>query len=476
MGSASGAVRMSSPPPIRLQLSGNALTPEDDGSQAARWMPGTRVRVRMPTGAPEALHPQHDEEIELALGVRDNAIEMSCELPRLHASLEFEEPGLIVEFARKYLQDLVGILLAAILSGRREDILWLDADRGDRLWCLGLTWTASGGRGAVVRRPRPPEETVEPFIMPDRQIASDLFGHLWDSRGLALPEFFPFRREDRGGVADRLTVKMDPSVSNFYLIPVNLFWREGLGGFRRYSDVGWIVTSRTFLDDSLRLLRLERDMNDVVGFLSHAVVIINTYPEPPGSEVAEACETGMRLVLEVMDCLQDVDFVGKRVSLPCVVNPGENELRQLLLDPCHQYLFADFHVEDGLWQLAGREAEPTSSSFPLDFLKPDSLNHVQLLRVFHCCSVFDPFDLRAGSWIAKRLLDAGAFHVEGSPFFEDFRDYLCSLLKVFCGQKALLFVIYAKCVSRSRDFRGLMDSVSQFMRSQGWPSEPFENT
>lgn len=454
---------------IRFQLLGNSLDSVPGGAKMSDWTPNMRVCVQSPMRDSAPSPSQHSSDMEITFRIRDNTIEMQSQSDSLFVALEFEDPDRIIEFVREHLGEIVGILVAARLSGRSEDILWISPDVDARLWYVGLVWTITGGRGAAVRRHQARRDSIEPFLRPDTQTTGNLFRHLWSSKGLALPGFFPFRIPEPEAIARRLTVRIDPSVSSFYQFPIDLFWRRGLGGFRDYAKVNWIITSKSFFDNSLRLLHLERELNDIARFLQHALVIINTYPDlhtSPG--VPEACSTGMELVSRALRHLQDVSLGSTWVSLRYVYNPDKGELRGLLLDARNQYIFANFHVENDLWLLGGGAENGGGSLFSLDFLIPDSLKHIKLLRLFHCSSVFAPFSLQPTSWITQKLLDAGASFVEGSPFREDLMDYLCSLLKVFYGPGALQMISYAKCVSEGRDFGSIKAAVIEFMENHEW--------
>lgn len=137
------------------------------------------------------------------------------------------------------------------------------------------------------------------------------------------------------------------------------------------------------------------------------------------------------------------------------------------------------YAEMGVWQLSKVERaswDPNlfnnNSSIidPLDDLKGINLSHIRLMRIFHCYSVFDPdYGEPADTHsIVRFLLNAGAKRVEGGMGIEDYFDYLCSLLVLFCAPQGLKLILMGKCFERCIDFNKIMERADNFLKSCNW--------
>ena len=135
----------------------------------------------------------------------------------------------------------------------------------------------------------------------------------------------------------------------------------------------------------------------------------------------------------------------EQYTLRFVIDPGAQEIMELLLDQTTRFVFADFHTVSGKWQLGDYRkngVRPEISLGVVDFSPlQGKLQHVQLLRIFHCNSVF-AFDESsndapgegaqpaAPDTIVRQLLESGAQIVEGGITTESFFEFFYSVIQL----------------------------------------------
>jgi hypothetical protein len=400
--------------------------------------------------------------------------------------IKIERPADWQRFLNSKLLQFVGMITATLVSQGKEDFLWIEHSNEERVWIFGLIWNNHYWEGMLVERKRL-SLGVDYFLTPEdysqnyrRRYASELFRRLNDQQdGLGLPDNFPFCLNGLPSMYSQnrqLTIKVHPSETWFLLFPIDYFCRfKKYGQFSIYKEVEWILTpSKSFIQNSYERDQIRSELQDAENFLAHSIIILNTYPYfNDDSWVKERWIRGTNLVTKILSLVQDVEIGNNKLSLKWYINPEKYELHSQLLNQKTWYLFADFHVKNGVWQLG---KEKTNSEFPLNFLEKDSLKHIRLMRVFHCHSVLDPYNPTGDTSITDLLLNAGALRVEGSIMEEDYLDYLCSLLYLFCHSQGLSPILMGKCLEIGIDFNNLVEEANDFQKFCEWnTTQTFEN-
>ena len=399
-------------------------------------------------------------------------------------TIRTEKPKDWQRFLNSNFLQFVGLITAALVGQKQEDFLWVEQSNNGNVWIFGIVWSNEYWEGMLVERKRLDTLPTDYFLTAERdkkEHATELFLLLKSKEeGLGLPDSFPFCSD--GLILNllrhrQLTIKVHPSELWFLLFPIDHFCRFQYGQFSSYKEVEWIVTSKSFIQNTYERFQIQKELSDIEKLLKHSVVIINTYPYFDSlPEAREKCREGTAFVVEILNHFQDIEFDTEEglevLSLHWYLNPTKDKIFQLLRDDDIWYFFADFHVKNGMWQLGLGPSDSTSIEFSLNSLKEDDLKHIRLMRVFHCHSVFDPYDSTGEASITRLLLDAGALRVEGSMMDEDYFDYLCSLLYLFCHGEGLQFILMGQCLEKGINFSDTLKRVNNFLKSCNWEIIP----
>jgi hypothetical protein len=239
-----------------------------------------------------------------------------------------------------------------------------------------------------------------------------------------------------------LTLRVAPDCLWFLRFPLVILAALRIGPLARYQSVEHIVTALTFTRYYERRNDLCAALDDPCRFVQGTAIVINTY-EAHRNDLR--CAAATRILVEILSYLRDIDFGNG--SLRWLVNPTVEQLRALITDRSVRWLFADFESSKGYWETGDGESLswdrpdgpwPKHESQPVVLDSSWELSHLELMRVFHCNSVFDPFcadstdPADAGS-IVRKLLDAGARTVEGGMTEETFLDFVRALKPFLCA-------------------------------------------
>ncbi len=384
---------------------------------------------------------------------------------------------------------VVGLCTTALITKGKEDFLWIEPSNNNKVWILGVVWNNNHWDGMLVERERKPfifKNNKDYFFTLNNRDkkAKQIFNLLQDKKkGLGLPNDFPFFSKNSTISKEmfefrRFTIKVHPNEVWFFVFPFDHFCRLKYGHFSLYRgfNVEWILTlEKSFIQNTYERLQIQRELSDVCRFLKHSVIILNTYPYE--EEVQKKVDEGMKLIKKIINYLQNIEFdteEGSEVlSLQWYLNPTEDKIKDMLKDENIWYFLADFHVENGVWQIGKEKNNPTSIDLHLKFLKQGDLKHIRLLRIYNCRSVLGPdFNPNWGASIVSSLLNAGAFRVEGSIIDADLLDYLCSLLFMFCHQEGLQLILIGKCLENGINFSDIKKEVNEFLKSCNWETIP----
>ena len=302
---------------------------------------------------------------------------------------------------------------------------------------------------------------------PDDDSARRLYQYLLEPHGLDLPSEFPLFKKAERVVNRHLTVKVGRGAEWMLLFPLNYFASHAhFGRLSDYEHVEWIVTPKSFLRNCRERRAIHSELSDIHTVLSRSCFIFNEYSHFEKQAVAPDYQELRALVEKVLNLLEDVSVVNEAgtmesLSIRWRKNPPPDEVARLFRDETIQYLFADFHVEGGRWRIPSSDG--SASDFDLSQFKRGDLAHIRLLRVFHCNSVFDPYEPREiNSSIVQRLLDLGASRVEGSTQREEYTDFLKSVLKTVAGADGLKPIVLGKSFEREINLQNLGSQLERF--------------
>lgn len=384
-------------------------------------------------------------------------------------------------FMHSCLVQLIDLVVAGALFSEEQDILWIEPGSAGKVWVLYLVQSGvDQWLGHLVEIARPKIVDTSYALLGTGQQSENLKSAFADFKSWLPTQFF----HSREPTPDKrlLTIKVSPSELWFLRFPISAFCQLQFEGFASYWDVEWIVTDKGFIQTTGERLRLREGISDPLRFFEHAVVVVNTYSEHQRvGSYARATE----LILEILSIFENLDFQTHSVSLRWYLNPSAPELNQLLLDKDTFYFFGDFEASNGLWQVvdgqplgwrgvinsqpSGNSTESGHQYFCTEYGN-NMLSHIRLLRVFHCNSIFDPFqaslderDPADHHTIVRRFLDAGVQRVEGGMTAESYFDYLCSLIDMLCRPEQFKLILKLKCLELGFDYRVLYERINNFL-------------
>jgi hypothetical protein len=385
-------------------------------------------------------------------------------------------------FLGTHFSRLVDLVLARVLLRlEQEDFLLVQPSAPGKVWILSLMSGDGGLKGQLVERDVPP--TID---------TSSLIENEADQRS-ALEELFAVFKEWLGDDFSRaaskasagkklLSIKVDSAALWFLRFPLSAFCHLGYGGLAAYRDVEWIVTEKGFLRSCHERMVAEKELLDLSSVVRHSVVILNEYQKHD----SKLCKSGTDLVVQLLSSLQGVQLHTGTTSLRWYRNPSGPQVRGILLEPETHYFFADFESSGGQWEPGqgeyqswdrGRsqqrlisEGSPDQEGITFEGLD-HRLQHVRLMRVFHCNSIFDPYMVLIDGRepadhhsIVRRLLDCGVQRVEGGMTEESYCDYLCSLIYLFYRAEHFRFALRFKLLEGGIDPDDVTARVNQFLK------------
>jgi len=292
-----------------------------------------------------------------------------------------------------------------------------------------------------------------------------------------------WKNED-GYTKHRLLVKVDPGELWFLRLPLGMYCHFELGQFCNYGAVQWIVSDRTVSQVVSVSQSTETALNNVSDFLAGAHVLLNTYEFHLNRfpELRESTD----LLLDVMKAFLDVQIGSGRYSLKWTLNPDASLLESILLSPETRFVFANFESDGGVWELgdgrhecwnSGTQGCPHPALTPQEKLSlghlQGRLEHIRLLRVFHCNSIANPFSPNqpaAAGTLARQLLLTGAWFVEGSITKERYVDHICTLLAVLLGRRDLRAILRMKTRAGKCDLPDMTNRANTMLSTHGYES------
>jgi hypothetical protein len=279
-----------------------------------------------------------------------------------------------------------------------------------------------------------------------------------------------------------LRIKVDPREAWFLKFPLGLFAQLKLDGFQHYSGCQWIVTDRTICATVAGQRIAERDMADTSAFLRGAHIVINTYAAHERAGAADFLGKGFELALEILRQFHSISLNGETMSLRWTLNPPPDVLADILLSPLTRFLFADFEAAGNVWHIGDGPhkcwqpcTHPTRYTGEPRFQLVqfcDRLQHVVLMRIYHCNSIYDPHlrtvDPAGERTLAGRLLATGATFIEGSLSAETAPDFICELLRLLLGRSDLQGILWAKSIAGSFDLADFLKRANTLLGRRGY--------
>lgn len=279
-----------------------------------------------------------------------------------------------------------------------------------------------------------------------------------------------------------LRAKVDRSEHWFMRFPLGIFAKFHLEGFESYAACQWIVTERTISSISAAQANTERDLANTICFLSRSHIVLNTYQSHGSAVESASVNKGFDLLLELLGYFQRVALRKERLSLKWTMNPSLDQLYSIMFSPETQFLFADFEAAGGFWTLGDGVHRCHT---PCDHLQPSKgqtrvdleclrgrLEHIGLMRVFHCNSLYDPYKLRAepadDGTIAAALLATKAYFVEGSVTAEPVMDFIATMLNVLLRREDLRAILFAKSLAGECDVSRLIERANALLCKRGF--------
>jgi hypothetical protein len=384
--------------------------------------------------------------------------------------LDFESRDELDTFVAQRMATLADIVAACVGGGEEEAFLWVGHDEPS-LWFICVRHGEGVWRGCAVRRKQLDawqegsicRRRIENYLLePTEQSAEKLLGLLVDAHhGLGLPGDFPvlIASPPDEALYCRLTVKLEPDAEWLLLFPIDRLMRaDARRAPAASAEIEWIVTSKSLVRNAAQRREMLRDLSDLRIVLGKTVIILNDY-----KGFDESCLEATALVCELLDMLSSVDVQTNQsvetLGLRRLLNAGAEQIEQALRDPNTWYAFGEFHVVNGCWQL-GHDA----GAFPMDRFGEGELQHIKLLRIYHCNSVYDidRSQLPRES-ITARLLRAGANRVEGSTLPEYHLTFIAHLLRLLCSPSGLRSILFAQSFEHGKDVHRLLKRLESLV-------------
>jgi hypothetical protein len=340
----------------------------------------------------------------------------------------------------RLLPSLLDSCVAGALASGELPVFLAVQDDGDFVWLA--TSSMSKQRGEItIKRLRSPQTVPTDFLLAN---ARDQEGQIKESFQIFSQWCGPLL-SDLDPPDRMLFVKLALGCRWMMCFPFSSYVRFNLGEFAAFTNVNWIVTDRSFSEVMFSWALLQKGLSSLANLLQGTVIVINRYLQHMkgacGPQVEEAVEV-LRLLLS---SVKDVQVDGRGYTLRWVVDPSARDLENLLLDPATRFVFADMEAGGGRWQLSdcdtstGECVAKTPEFVALESFK-NKLDHIQLLRIFHCNSAFrarSSLSVPGGgqqpaddTTIVRHLLATGAQTVEGGMTRESFFEFFHSVAQL----------------------------------------------
>ena len=95
------------------------------------------------------------------------------------------------------------------------------------------------------------------------------------------------------------------------------------------------------------------------------------------------------------------------------------------------------------------------------------LSHIRIMRVFHCNSIYeysgdDTSEPGGSGSITMRLLEYGAWRVEGSMTLDNYLEFLSSLINLFFLAGEFATIVRMLCLARGAPYMPLLERAQKF--------------
>jgi hypothetical protein len=269
-----------------------------------------------------------------------------------------------------------------------------------------------------------------------------------------------------------LVIKLDPDCLWFLRFPISSYIRFRFGAFGQYVGVQWVVTDRSFVTTVSNRVELVTGLSRAESLLEGTLVIINTYKSHLQSKTGDQLQEALSILKQLINAVQNVSIGAKVLSLRTLFNPSAEELSRGLLDGRTRFVFAAFEAGAGVWELSDSQSTADCKGgleFDLSTLE-NRLLHIQLMRIFHCNSVFRPTEDSEPATehtLAAQLLRTGAQFVEGGITEESYFDFVFAVCQLLF-KTALRVVLEARQLEGKIDINVLVQRCNQLLSHQGY--------
>jgi hypothetical protein len=398
--------------------------------------------------------------------------EYCAELSALRTTLTLHTDG--SSTLNTCLADLHDWLVDAVISkaviGDKADLLLAKGSKPGRIWVCSIRlldgrWMAWA---AEIEKPTRIETEYALFTGAQDELIRDNYERFVGMVGkmVQIPTSNPAE-------PPLLRIKVDRLELWFLRFPLDMFVKLKLAGFAGYVGCQWIVSDRSISATAAMQASTEREMADSRTFLKGSHFVINTYAAQQNASSAATARLGVDLLIEILEQFGSVRFGEELIALKWTINPAPETLMEILLSSETRFLFADFEAAGNDWQTGdGPHRCWNACLHPVRYIGDrrigieslrGRLDHVRLLRVFHCNSIYDPS--RPGmepvdhTTIAGRLLASKAFLVEGSFTPETVPDFVFGMIRLLLQRSDL------RTILRARSRIGLSDDAALFGRA-----------
>lgn len=376
----------------------------------------------------------------------------------------------------RLLPNLLDFCMAGAIDSQESPGLVLVHREGDQVLLAASSIFVRPGKIAIRCLPMPktiPTDFL--FVSKDQSAATrQSFAVFSQWLGALLPNAAP---------GTMLFVKLSSSALWFMRFPLTSYVRFRLGEFPNFTNINWIVTDRSFSEVVYSRDQLRKGLGDLVTLLRGTVIIVNRYAHHIKSIFGPQITEAVEILSLFLGRLKDVRVGQEQYTLRYVIDPGAQQIMELLLDQTTRFVFADFHTVSGKWQLGDYRKNgirPEISLGAVDFgpLK-GKLQHVQLLRIFHCNSAFVFNELSdnapdegaqpaAPDTIVRLLLESGAQIVEGGITTESFFEFFYSVVQLLLST-GLYFVLESSSLEDpSFSLSGAVARCNKLLRARGF--------
>lgn len=267
-----------------------------------------------------------------------------------------------------------------------------------------------------------------------KQRIVETYYFLSNEDGLGITKDFPiFKACNQTNSKNKLVIKYTGTDDHIIKLPFTYYLYYQLGSFSKYSWMEFISSERDHLTQLKDWIKIEEDGKHIGRFLKHSAIIINSYNHfNLDSEEMKIVRDSLALLKKIRTAFTNIQLGNTYVSLSLLINPSKDDLMKVFTDKDIYYVFADFHTVNGEWTLSKDTGDFYQQIVSMD------LNHIQLLRVFHCDSLISRPN---GKSIVVTMLEKGVKRVDGSIEKQSIKDYLVYLFTFFSqtGFRLLFF-------------------------------------